>query len=109
MPYLILLFCSFLFVACSNNQSSAPANKQGAVSTTATSNKATSLSRESEMEILDECIDNAKATLGAEKSYALCRCILRQVQEKHPGADSTALVTHLSDTAEVAQMAQKCK
>lgn len=107
MPYLILLLCTFLFIAC-NNQSSEPATKQGAVSTTATAGK-TTLSRESEMEILDECIDNAKATLGAEKSYALCSCILRQVQEKHPGADSTALVDHLSDTAQVAQMAQQCK
>lgn len=109
MPYLILIFCAFLFTAC-NNQSPAPENKQGVgSSTTAPSNKATSLSRESEMEILDECIENAKATLGAEKSYTLCRCILRQVQEKHPSADSTALVMHLSDTAEVAQMAQKCQ
>ncbi len=69
----------------------------------------TSLPQKSELEILAGCVDNAKANLGEAKAYALCKCILGQVQQKYPGADSTALINHLNDTTQVAQMAKQCQ
>lgn len=65
------------------------------------------------MEILDECIDNAKDNAGNDlddaKAYSLCRCVLLQMQQKFPNADSSALVAHLRDTTDVVQMARQCQ
>lgn len=108
MHKLLFFLCSLFFIACNNNQSSAPAAEKNAAKSSNPIHM-TSLSEKSELEILSGCVDNAKANLGEAKAYSLCKCILGQVQQKHPGADSSALVTHLSDTAEVAQMAKQCQ
>lgn len=108
MYKLIFSFCSLFFIAC-NNQSETPSDTQGTTTNKAATPLRTALSRESEMEILDECIDNAKGNIGESRAYSLCKCVLNQIQAKHPDADSTALVMHLSDTTEVARMAQQCK
>jgi hypothetical protein len=111
MYKVIFLFCCLSFIACSNNESSTPAENKGDTANT-TSNAlphVTNLQPESELEVLASCVDNAKAQLGEQKAFALCKCVLGQVQQKYPGADSTAIVAHLSDTAQVAQMAKQCQ
>jgi hypothetical protein len=112
MNKLIILFCIVFFAACSNEASTPAGDRKDTARTTA-SFGSTTLSRESELQILDECIDNAKDNAGNDlddaKAYALCRCVLLQMQQKYPGADSTALVEHLRDTTHVVQMAQQCQ
>lgn len=102
-----LFFCSILFLACSNSEKSESTRADSANNIAAT--PATRLPEEAELEILAGCVDNAKATLGDAKAFALCRCVLSQVQEKYPNADSAALIQYLSDTTEVAAMAKKCQ
>jgi hypothetical protein len=112
MNKLMMLFCAFVMVAC-NNQDATPAADQSDTAGTNASINTTSLSRESEMEILDECISNAKDNAGNDldnaRAYSLCRCVLLQMQEKYPGADSTALVNYLRDTTQVVELAKKCE
>ena len=111
MQKLFFILCCALFIACNNEDTSATVD-QNESSRTATS-VTTNLSKESEMEILAECVDNAKDNAGNDlddaKAYALCRCVLLQMQEKYPGADSSALVNYLRDTTQVVQMAEKCQ
>jgi hypothetical protein len=112
MNKLMILLCTVWFAAC-NNQASTPASDRSDTTRNASAITTTNLSTESEMEILDECIANAKDNagndLGDEKAYTLCRCVLLQMQQKYPGADSTALVNYLRDTAQVVQMARQCQ
>lgn len=106
---MIKRFCILLYIfcfSCSNDTSQTANSKDSAVTPGAVTN---SFSKESELEILASCVDNAKATLGDANAYALCKCVLGQVQEKYPSADSAALIRYLSDTTEVAAMARKCR
>jgi hypothetical protein len=107
MQKLFFLLGTLCFFAC-NNQS-ADTSRQDTTAKKTTIGNTTILSRESELEILDGCIDNAKGNVGESRAYAICKCVLGQVQEKYPTADSSDLVMHLSDTAEVARMVLKCK
>lgn len=102
--------CLFAYIFCfsCSNESSESASESPSTSA-APGSVTQAFSTESELEILASCVDNAKTTLGDTKAYALCKCVLGQVQQKHPNADSAALIRYLSDTAEVAAMAQKCK
>jgi hypothetical protein len=97
------IFC----FSCSNENTSTVTENSSA--SAAPGGVTKTLSKESELEILAECVDNAKATLGDTQAYALCKCVLGQVQDKYPNADSAALIVHLSDTTEVATMAKTCK
>lgn len=103
---LFLLFYIFCF-SCTEQASKNDNNNDNSKATT--NNAAQSLPKENAMEILAGCVDNAKANLGEAKAFAMCNCVLEQVQKKYPGADSTAIVMHLSDTAEVARMAKDCQ
>lgn len=108
MVKLLFFAGGFLLFAC-NNQ---PANTGASKDTTAKSTSARAGSARfnaDELEFLAPCFDNAKNTLGEERAYTLCRCLYDQVQKKYPGADSTTLVQHLSDTAEVRQMTLNCQ
>jgi hypothetical protein len=109
MHKLLLLLCCACFIAC-NNQSASEKNES---STSTSPAVGTVLSTESEMEILAECVDNAKDNAGNDlddaRAFSVCRCILRQMQERYPNADSTALVNYLTDTTQVAQMAKQCQ
>ncbi len=108
MNKLTFFFCSFLFLACSNpSAEDQGTSKDSAINVAAT--PATRLPEEAELEILAGCVDNAKATLGDTKAFALCKCVLGQVQKKHPTADSAAIIGYLSDTTEVAAMAKNCQ
>ena len=103
-------FCLALYIfcfSCSNEASNTATEK--AYASAAPGGVTRTLSKESELEIIGECVDNAKATLGDTQAYALCKCVLGQVQDKYPNADSAALIMHLSDTTEVAAMAKACK
>ena len=106
---MIKRLCLLVYIFCfsCNNESSKPATEN--TSAAAPGNVTQTLSKESELEILAGCVDNARASLGDAKAYALCKCVLGQVQEKHPDADSAALIRYLSDTTEVAAMAKKCQ
>lgn len=105
MQKLLLLFCSIAFSAC-NNQSSSTGENKDTVAKSTTTNVALNADA---MSFLAPCVDNAKANLSEEDAYALCKCVYAQVQQKHPNEDSTTLLEHLSDTAEVRQMAANCK
>lgn len=102
----IFLFCSLLLLACTN-RTAAPANDS--TSPAASSDTTGQRMSESEMAFLSGCVDNAKSLYGEAQAFALCKCILEQVQQKFPNADSATLITHLSDTTEVARMAQQCR
>lgn len=108
----MILLCTIVLTACTN-KASTPAEANSDTVATRPPIGSTSLSRESELEILDECIANAKDNAGNDlddaRAYALCRCVLLQMQEKHPDADSTALVNYLRDTTQVAQLARECQ
>jgi hypothetical protein len=112
MNKLMIFLCTVTLAAC-NNESSAPAADRNDTVSNTRPVGTTSLSRESELQILDECITNAKDNAGNDlddaRAYALCRCVLLQMQEKYPSADSTALVAHLRDTTDVVQMARQCQ
>ncbi len=109
MHKLLSILCLAFIIAC-NNQASAPASEKTENKNSASSVVVTNLSTETEMEILAGCVENAKASnLEEAKAFTLCRCVLRQMQEKYPEADSTALVGHLRDTAQVVQMAKQCQ
>jgi hypothetical protein len=109
MKKLLFFLCATIVMACNNQAANSKSSKDTATGSTTVSG-VSHFSKESEMEILAGCIDNAKASnVDEAKAYALCRCVLKQVQEKYPQADSTALVDHLSDTTQVAQMVQQCK
>ena len=109
MKKLLFLFCCACFMACSNQPASDTEKNNTAGSPTVSS----TLSTESEMEILAGCVDNAKDNAGNDlddaKAFALCRCVLQEMQKKYPDADSVALVNHLSDTTQVAELAKKCR
>lgn len=108
MKKLMIFVCTMAFVACNNTASVADRTD-----TVPAPIGATSLSKESELEILDECIANAKDNAGNDlddaRAFALCRCVLLQMQQKYPTADSTELVVHLRDTSDVMQMARECQ
>ncbi|RYZ27574.1 MAG: hypothetical protein EOO10_12305 [Chitinophagaceae bacterium] len=101
-------FAATIFCFACSNEASDPATENASPSA-APGGVTSSLSKESELEILAECVDNAKENLGDTQAYALCKCVLGQVQKKYPDADSAALIMHLSDTTEVAAMAKECK
>lgn len=103
-----LCLLAYIFCFSCSNESSDSAS-ESPTKNTAPGSVTQAFSTESELEILASCVDNAKATLGDAKAYALCKCVLGQVQQKHPTADSAALIRYLSDTAEVAAMAKKCQ
>lgn len=105
MSKFLLLFSMALLFACTNQTSEKNTTDKNAASVVATT-----LSAESEMEILSGCVAEAKANnVDEAKAFALCRCVLRQMQEKYPTADSAQLVAHLRDTAEVVQLTEKCE
>ena len=112
MTKLMILFCTMVLLACNNETSTTAAGSDDSA-TTKPSIGSTSLSKESELQILDGCIANAKDNAGNDlddaRAYALCRCVLLQMQQKYPGADSTALVNYLRDTTQVVQLARECE
>ena len=101
------LMSAFCLLACSNQASNQADNKDSASSNN--SNTAKASFTPDELEFLGPCYDQAKAQLGEQRAYSLCRCIYNQVQQKYPGADSATLVQHMSDTAEVRQMTLNCQ
>ena len=103
-----IFLLAYIFCFSCSNESSGPGT-ENASTTAAPGGITQALSKESELEILAGCVDNAKTTLGDAKAYALCKCVLGQVQEKYPSADSAALIRYLNDTTEVAAMVKNCR
>ncbi|MDB5208921.1 MAG: hypothetical protein JWR72_3996 [Flavisolibacter sp.] len=102
----VLSLASLFFTACNNDASTTAAGNDTAVKNT-TSATAQSWTQEDELEFMSGCVDNAKGRFGEEKAYTYCKCILAQVKTKY-AMDST-LISKLSDTAQVAKMAQNCE
>ena len=65
--------------------------------------------RDAEMSWMDECVEGSKTTLGEEKAFNQCKCILRQIQEKNPSNDSLKNVQITNDTALITTMAKNCE
>lgn len=107
MQKLLFLFCGLCLLACTNQSSDTAGNKDSAANGAATN--ATGTLTNDALSFLSPCVDNAKASLGEQQAYALCKCMYNQVQQQHPNEDSTTLLKHLSDTAEVASLAKNCK
>ena len=101
----MLIVAGCIFTACSNDASTANPGKDTVVKNTSSA-AAKSWTQEDELEFMSGCVDNAKARLGNEKSYTYCKCILAQVKTKY--AMDSSIIERLSDTAEVAKMAQNC-
>ncbi|HVF81857.1 MAG TPA: hypothetical protein VM884_07985 [Flavisolibacter sp.] len=101
----MLLTASLFFTACNNNTSTTENGNDTGVKNTPPAAK--SWTKEDELEFISGCVDKAKARFGEEKAYSYCKCILAQVEAKYE-IDST-LVSRLSDTSEVATMAQNCE
>lgn len=110
MHKLIFLLSGLFLLACNNPSATAESKKDSAAAATAAASDTsqTGMDRNA-LEFLAPCVDNAKVRLGEQQAYVLCKCIYGQVQQKYPNADSATLLSHLSDTTEVAQMAQNCK
>jgi hypothetical protein len=106
--YKLLFLLSGLFLLACNNQSSTAGGKADSQKNTA-ANLTANWSKEREMNFLSDCVENARTLYNETQGYALCKCMLGQVQRKYPTADSAALLQHLSDTAEVAKMIKDCK
>ena len=98
----ILLAALCSFAACKNDQ------KGGKSLTDTKSTKAGGFTAE-EMEFVDGCVENAKANLGEEKAFILCKCILTQFKKENPSMDSTIMVRMMNDTAKIARLAANCK
>jgi hypothetical protein len=110
MKKLLAFFCFAFLIACNNQESSPASGNNTTNSSTAVANK---LSEQTRFEILAGCVDDIRATAGSNfdsvKTYALCNCMLREMQAKYPTADSTVLVNYLNDTLQVAQVAPRCQ
>lgn len=106
MQKIIFLFCALSLFAC-NNESSTNTNKDTATKSTAAN---VTLNTDA-LSFLSPCVDSTKThfNLSEQEAYSFCKCLYSQVQQKHPNEDSLTLLNHLSDTAEVAQMAANCK
>ena len=103
---MLLLVASLLFMACSNDASTTAAGNDTAAKNTSPATAQT-WTQEDELEFMSGCVDNAKGRFGEAKAYTYCKCILAQVETKY-AMDST-LISKLSDTAQVAKMAQNCE
>jgi len=107
----ILAFASLAFAismsACNNEKSEAKeAAKDSSLPAAAVSSAWT---RNDEMEFMDGCVEKSAPTMGEEKAFNTCKCILRQIQTKNPSNDSTQTALLMTDTTQMAAMAQACK
>jgi len=93
--------------ACNNEKSEAKQTaKDSSIPATALSSAWT---RDDEMEFMDGCVEKSAPTMGEEKAFNTCKCILRQIQTKNPANDSTQTALLMTDTTQMAAMAQACK
>ncbi|WP_162944598.1 hypothetical protein [Flavisolibacter nicotianae] len=109
MYKLIFLLSGLFLLACNNQSATTESKKDSAAALTAAGDTSQTGMDRNALEFLAPCVDNAKVRLGEQQAYVLCKCIYGQVQQKYPNADSATLLSHLSDTTEVAQMARNCK
>lgn len=100
-----ILACCLLTLACTN-QSSAPAGTPDAATL---KTPAAGWTKEREMEFLADCVENAESNYAEPQAYALCKCMMGQVQQRFPAADSATLAVHMSDTALILQMIRSCQ
>jgi len=106
MYKLLLILCIGCFFSCKNSSStkdkSDSANNSSVI-------PADSNARVATFNFIDECMLNAKITLGDQKAYAFCKCIYAQLKAQNPGADSIAIEGLATDTARIAKMAANCR
>ena len=103
----VLIVVAFLFFTACNNEATTTSPGKDSNQNNTPAATAQSWTQEDELEFINGCVDKAKARFGEEKAYVYCKCILAQVETKY-AMDST-LISKLSDTAQVAKMAQNCE
>ena len=104
MYKIILSLLLFTAIAC-NSKSPKTASESSSENA---AKQPVTWTRDAEMNWMDECVEGSKGTLGEEKAFNQCKCILRQIQEKNPTNDSARNVTITNDTALIASMAKNC-
>lgn len=104
---IILLAISFLG-ACSNNNDRESPNANSTTQANSGLPK-DSTARVATFNFIDECMQNARLTLGVQKAYAYCKCIYGQLQAENPDADSIQIEQLALDTARIIRMAEKCR
>lgn len=103
--YKLLLFLGLaVFVSCKDNKT--PTKQQGVTNSDPIAKDSFTTD---EMDLIDGCVENAQASIGEEKAFILCKCILLQVKKDNPNLDSATLARTISDTAKVGQLAKNCK
>ena len=102
--YKILLLAALAFASCKDDNK-APDKQQNPTNGTSKDSTLTA----DEMDFVDGCVENAQATIGEEKAFVLCKCILMQVKKDNPNLDSATLARTVSDTAEIGALAKNCK
>ena len=100
-----LLLILALATACNSNNSKVDASDIGAAKQDSTVTKY-NWTTEEEKQYLADCVNNAKPRLNDTAAYAYCKCVLQQLKQKFPTADSAAVVL---DSAMAAQLAANCK
>jgi hypothetical protein len=100
-----LLFILILAKACNSNSPKVDTSNTGAVKQDSIATKYTWTSDE-EKQYLADCVNNAKPRLSDTAAYAYCKCVLEQLKQKFPTADSASAVL---DSTMAAQLAANCK
>jgi hypothetical protein len=95
-----------LFLAACNNSNNTSSEKSTTGDTTI-SGPSAKWSEQDENEFLRDCVENAKARLGEEKSYTYCNCVLKQIRQKFPNLDSAS--AYLDDSTKAAEFTVNCK
>ena len=106
MHKLLFFLCSLLALACTNRAANTGSETNDSTGTVSTTVKPPM--NEDEMRFLSGCVENAKIRYTEAQAFTLCKCMLAQVQQRYPSADSATILQHLSDTAEVAKMVRNC-
>lgn len=106
----VAVTASLFLYACNN---SAP--KTGSRETETAVSKATlgtgdSLTKQTELSVLDGCVENLKAQgIPEAQAFARCKCFLERAKEKFGTVDSNAVAALQRDSAEMVNIAKRCK
>lgn len=109
MHKLFILLAVCFLTACNNSNNPQSANGVSASQTTTNGISKDPVARRAKFTFIDDCMQNARITLGDQKAYAYCKCIYEQLKAQNPGADSVEIEELALDTARIVRMAEKCR
>lgn len=109
--YKIIFFLAVVgFTACKSKPATTPAGT-GKKSTNDSSltTVPSQWSGEEENQFMDNCVANALTRYNNDqkKAFSYCKCVLTQVQQRFPVADSADAL--MQDTVQMAAILQRCK